>query len=128
MPAHLFLRKTAQRRVTTSRSRQWQMVEKAAGKLAGSTRTCGTCRLAEVRVKKARPPVATKTCSTVWSKGGVGRVPVIFPVMIYEIELNAAAPNLAAIDPDRGLGKIGAERRDSRCRIARPRSPRPQCR
>ena len=41
-------------------------------------------------------------------KSRIGGVPVRFPALIGEIELDAAAQNFPAPDPDRGVGKIRA--------------------
>ena len=41
-------------------------------------------------------------------EGGIGGVAVRLPILVGEIELDAAAQNFSAIDPDCGVGKIGA--------------------
>ena len=41
-------------------------------------------------------------------EGRIGRVSVGFPVLVDQIELDVATLDFAAIDPDGGVGKIGA--------------------
>jgi hypothetical protein len=58
--------------------------------------------------EKSRRPRLHKDVEERVVKGRVGRMAVRFPVLISEIEIDAAAENLSVIDSDRRVGKIRA--------------------
>ena len=104
--ADFFLRQTAQRRVTASRARQ----RKIRGKPGRQRRRIDPhLRHVAMRARAARKRARTSFDENVqdgFVEGGIGRVTVRLPILIGEIELDAAAQDLAAIEPDRRVGKV----------------------
>src|SRR5205085_10135661 len=104
--ANFLLRESAEWRMTAPRARQRQLGRKTGGEHG---RVDAHLRHLPIHRGAGKEGPFTGLDENVQHssvKGRVGRVPVRFPVLVGEIEFDAPAKNLSAIDPDGGVGKI----------------------